>query len=153
MEQSGWFKLENNGQAKAPAPKAQSAEVRKEPAPKTIMEEKYYPMQGKGLATKIPQPAAPLPSIVQSRGRESQTDPYGDAPQELHSQTVGPTGPVLLQDTVLHETLEQFVHSRPRDRVVHTKGDVYKRQVCDPVHREGGQRAGRQHQSHRLCPL
>ena len=122
MEQSGWFKLENNGQAKAPAPKAQSAEVRKEPAPKTIMEEKYYPMQGKGLATKIPQPAAPLPSIVQSRGRESQTDPYGDAPQELHSQTVGPTGPVLLQDTVLHETLEQFVHSRPRDRVVHTKG-------------------------------
>ena len=63
MEQSGWFKLENNGQAKAPAPKAQSAEVRKEPAPKTIMEEKYYPMQGKGLATKIPQPAAPLPSI------------------------------------------------------------------------------------------
>ena len=39
-----------------------------------------------------------------------------------HSQTVGPTGPVLLQDGVLHERLESFIYSNPLDRVVHTKG-------------------------------
>lgn len=39
-----------------------------------------------------------------------------------HSQTVGPNGPVLLQDTILHETLETFVHEKIIERSVHTKG-------------------------------
>ena len=41
---------------------------------------------------------------------------------EDHSLTVGPQGPVLLQDTLLHETLETFVHQKPIERAVHTKG-------------------------------
>lgn len=118
MEQSGWFKLENGGQAKTPAPKA--PEAPREPAPKTIMEEKYFPMQGKGLATKIPQPTLPAPAVERAVRREPSSPQ--DVPSVLHSQTVGPTGPVLVQDGVLHETLERFVHSRSRDRVVHAKG-------------------------------
>ncbi|RKN75826.1 catalase [Paenibacillus ginsengarvi] len=40
----------------------------------------------------------------------------------LHSQTVGPRGPVLEQDSLLHETLETFVHSKIIERPVHVKG-------------------------------
>ena len=39
-----------------------------------------------------------------------------------HSQTVGVRGPVLLQDTALHETLETFVFSTTLLRRIHTKG-------------------------------
>lgn len=39
-----------------------------------------------------------------------------------HSQTVGPRGPVLIQDTALHETLETFVFSTTLPRRLHTKG-------------------------------
>ncbi|MHB8063430.1 MAG: catalase [Ruminiclostridium sp.] len=40
----------------------------------------------------------------------------------LHSQTVGKRGPVLEQDSVLHETLETFVHTKLLERPVHVKG-------------------------------
>ncbi len=39
-----------------------------------------------------------------------------------HSQTVGVRGPVLVQDTVLHETLETFVSSTKPPRRIHAKG-------------------------------
>lgn len=39
-----------------------------------------------------------------------------------HSQTVGARGPVLIQDTVLHESLEDFVFSTTLPRRIHTKG-------------------------------
>ena len=42
--------------------------------------------------------------------------------QKKHSQTVGPRGPVLLQDGVLHEVLDTFVHKKTPGRAVHTKG-------------------------------
>jgi catalase len=40
----------------------------------------------------------------------------------LHSQTVGERGPVLEQDSMLHETLETFVHTKIVERPVHVKG-------------------------------
>ncbi|MCI8623681.1 MAG: catalase [Provencibacterium sp.] len=40
----------------------------------------------------------------------------------LHSLSVGPGSPVLLQDTILHETLETFVHEKLVERAVHAKG-------------------------------
>ncbi len=43
-------------------------------------------------------------------------------PDVSHSQTVGVRGPVLVQDTALHETLETFVFSTTRPRRIHTKG-------------------------------
>lgn len=46
----------------------------------------------------------------------------GDIPAALHSQTVGDRGPVLEQDTILHETLETFVHTKIIERPVHVKG-------------------------------
>src|ERR1700737_1114975 len=39
-----------------------------------------------------------------------------------HALTVGPTGPVLLQDAYLNEKLAHFVRERVPDRVVHAKG-------------------------------
>ncbi len=40
----------------------------------------------------------------------------------LHSQTVGSHGPVLKQDSVLHETLQEFIHEKILERPVHAKG-------------------------------
>ncbi|MBB6731584.1 catalase [Cohnella zeiphila] len=51
------------------------------------------------------------------------SSPYaGDRPAAYHSQTVGPRGPILEQDNVLHETLETFIHEKIPERPVHTKG-------------------------------
>jgi catalase len=40
----------------------------------------------------------------------------------MHSQTVGARGPVLEQDSKLHETLEIFAHAKLLERPVHVKG-------------------------------
>ncbi len=56
--------------------------------------------------------------------------PHGTAPSwandnalnTLHSQTVGKRGPVLIQDSILHETLDTFVHAKILERPVHVKG-------------------------------
>ncbi|EFM10689.1 Catalase [Paenibacillus curdlanolyticus YK9] len=45
-----------------------------------------------------------------------------DRPASYHSQTVGERGPVLEQDSVLHETLEEFIHTKILERPVHVKG-------------------------------
>ena len=43
-------------------------------------------------------------------------------PAKFHSQTVGSRGPVLEQDSVLHESLQQFIHEKILERPVHVKG-------------------------------
>ncbi|MFD3449887.1 catalase [Microbacteriaceae bacterium 4G12] len=43
-------------------------------------------------------------------------------PAKLHSQTIGSGGPVLEQDGVLHETLQEFIHEKILERPVHAKG-------------------------------
>ncbi|MBM7569187.1 catalase [Paenibacillus sacheonensis] len=48
----------------------------------------------------------------------------GDNSAALHSQTVGPRGPILEQDSKLHETLETFIHSKIIERPVHVKGNA-----------------------------
>ena len=45
-----------------------------------------------------------------------------DESAKLHSQTVGSRGPVLEQDSVLHETLQEFIHEKILERPVHVKG-------------------------------
>lgn len=45
-----------------------------------------------------------------------------DEPASKHSETVGKRGPVLEQDSILHETLETFVHEKILERPVHVKG-------------------------------
>jgi len=57
--------------------------------------------------------AEPRPNITPVKSRKSDVS---------HSQTVGVQGPVLIQDTVLHETLEDFVFSTTLPRRLHTKG-------------------------------
>ncbi len=45
-----------------------------------------------------------------------------DNPELLYSQTVGKEGPVLEQDSILHESLETLVHSKIVERPLHVKG-------------------------------
>ncbi|MGF7144835.1 catalase [Anaerotaenia torta] len=56
---------------------------------------------------------APRPNVTPVKSRGSDVS---------HSQTVGVRGPVLIQDTVLHESLEEFVFSTTLPRRIHTKG-------------------------------
>lgn len=61
-----------------------------------------------------PMDAAPCPNVNPAKTED---------PEDIsHSQTVGVRGPVLVQDTVLHETLETFVFSTMPPRRIHTKG-------------------------------
>jgi catalase len=50
------------------------------------------------------------------------TNAGAPAPSDEHSLTVGPAGPVLLQDAYLNEKLAHFVRERVPDRVYHVKG-------------------------------
>src|SRR3984957_16922758 len=50
------------------------------------------------------------------------TDAGAPAASDEHSLTVGPGGPVLLQDAYLNEKLAHFVRERVPDRVYHVKG-------------------------------
>ncbi|WP_042352674.1 catalase [Bacillus massiliigorillae] len=43
-------------------------------------------------------------------------------PTKLHSQTIGSRGPILEQDSILHETLHEFIHEKILERPVHAKG-------------------------------
>ena len=45
-----------------------------------------------------------------------------DESANLHSQTVGSRGPVLEQDIVLYESLQEFIHEKILERPVHVKG-------------------------------
>lgn len=50
------------------------------------------------------------------------TDAGIPAPSDSHSLTVGPTGPILLQDHYLIQKMAQFNRERVPERVVHAKG-------------------------------
>jgi len=73
---------------------------------------------------------APLPKPPSENMPENHYEPQGTSPlwaddralNTLHSQTVGERGPVLTQDSILHETLETFIHTKILERPVHVKG-------------------------------
>ncbi len=100
---NGWFRLEQekarresdrqNGQIKRNQPQS--------PSPGAYR-------NGKPMDAEKPQPNA--------------TPAKTGGSDVSHSQTVGVQGPVLLQDTALHETLETFVSSTTLPRRIHTKG-------------------------------
>ncbi|QED49479.1 catalase [Cytobacillus dafuensis] len=58
-------------------------------------------------------------SHYENRDLSNWTD---DELAKLHSQTIGSRGPVLEQDGVLHETLQEFIHEKILERPVHVKG-------------------------------
>ena len=50
------------------------------------------------------------------------TDAGTPAPSDEYSQSVGPDGPLLLQDHYLIQKMAQFNRERVPERVVHAKG-------------------------------
>ncbi|MGI8761445.1 MAG: catalase, partial [Jatrophihabitantaceae bacterium] len=50
------------------------------------------------------------------------TDAGIEAPSDHHSQTLGPDGPILLQDHYLIQKMAHFNRERVPERVVHAKG-------------------------------
>ena len=83
----------------------QDTPCKQEPAP--------APPPCKEPQARIAFPGKVVPGPAQECRQEQSQD---------HSLTVGSRGPVLLEDTLLHETLETFVHTKTIERAVHTKG-------------------------------
>ena len=123
MEQNnGWFKLEAKNRSGNPpqslepiknAPQGQKQQITQEP--------------DKGPNTPFPQ--SPSPIEYKNAPSRTQKPPEGaalwDKDRILHtrnSQTVGERGPVLHQDSTLHEALEIFVGDKILERPVHVKG-------------------------------
>lgn len=107
MPQNGWFRLDETGRASqqtqgAPAPKITRLSAQ-ETIPVVPPKERIVP-----VGQTAPQPSPPA---VQSRRQNG-----------LFSQTAGVQGPVLLQDNILHETLDDFVTEKIPERAVHVKG-------------------------------
>jgi len=73
-------------------------------------------------AQSLPVAATPNTAAVAKSASPAKPDPYNDGLSTIHSLTVGERGPILREDTVLHEALEEFIHSKKVDRVVHAKG-------------------------------
>ncbi|WP_239382092.1 catalase, partial [Frankia sp. CIT1] len=64
-------------------------------------------------------PANPVPA---NPARPTTTDAGIPAPSDEHSLSVGPDGPLLLQDHYLLQKMAQFNRERVPERVVHAKG-------------------------------
>ncbi|MHA2896097.1 catalase [Bacillus cereus] len=74
------------------------------------------------------QPVTQNPVITERAPTQSSTKKRdlskwsNDSPTEHHAQTVGKGGPVLEQDSVTHELLEDLIHEKIIERPVHAKG-------------------------------
>ena len=79
-----------------------------------------------GMNNQRTYPPAPAPENMPA----NHSKPQGVSPSwandralhTQHSQTVGARGPVLEQDSTLHESLEIFIHTKIPERPVHVKG-------------------------------
>lgn len=125
MDQNGWFLLEPNQPNYNYRTTPKREPERQQPQPKQQAESQQPDIQPQEKAA----PEAPAPAVQDSAAQPEEeqiqrgtADPYQDELQTVHSQTVGPRGPVLMQDGLLHETLEDFVHTKPIERAVHVKG-------------------------------
>lgn len=78
-----------------------------------------------GMTSQSPSGYMPTEDMISNRP-QTQVAPASwtnnRALNTLHSQTVGERGPVLHQDSTLHETLESFVNTKILERPVHVKG-------------------------------
>ena len=99
--ENGWFRLESQKNSTNTQP--------------TLPEQEQDPIidnPQRAITPKPIQPPKKPPSL-----------PVDDhLTNSLYSQTVGPRGPVLLQDSVLHESLETLIHSKILERPLHVKG-------------------------------
>ena len=121
------------------APAADCVRAEQEVCPPPLPEPRPEPACGEPCTPAAPVPAArtepegPAPRKIEwAPAQGAGPDPYGDQLGILHSQTVGPDGPVVLQDMALHETLIGFVHEKLVERAVHVKGwGAMGRFICE----------------------
>lgn len=131
-ENNGWYQLE--GKTPLSNNKPQSKTVLKSSPPEERKVQKHDEYLKSDNTDQVAKPkilkkeiASPRPYIQgmndgPSQGYSPSLPWEGDIPAAYHSQTVGERGPVLEQDSILHETLETFVHEKIIERPVHVKG-------------------------------
>lgn len=135
MPNNGWYQLE---QSKLKKPSPFAAERQRGMMARTP----YVPAQPPAPAppeppaetetAPLPKPAAEPKPAPEPEPEPEFTPALPPLPSGPHSQTVGPNGPVLLQDNVLHETLGEFVTDTFPERAVHGKGwGAFGRFTCE----------------------
>lgn len=130
-QQNGWFQLESQ------RPVGNSKSGSRETSSKRPVTETRPPKQSnsENMSSGSPEPQnnPPGPPPRGNLAKESLKNrytPQGTPPSwaddkalnTKNSQTVGRRGPVLEQDSILHETLETFIHAKILERPVHVKG-------------------------------
>lgn len=86
------------------------------------MQRRMAPDETAHTQSRDTQPQAPAPPKSADGPEPRETAPVLGEAGTQHSQTVGESGPVLMEDIVLHEVLQDFVHQKPRERALHVKG-------------------------------
>lgn len=128
---NGWFKLDSPDsgkpqQARSGRPSSQSGLSQKhsQPGPKKQPQPSRPSTPRASRSPQMPVPPSEFRQNMARMQEEIAPPPRPHVPRQglNASQTVGERGPVLAQDTVLHENLADFVTTPTRDRVVHTKG-------------------------------
>ncbi len=142
MDQNGWFRLEAGRQKRKDANFNRPRAVPQEPVRPKVTSLPVAPVQPASPAP-APEPTVPEPSAAScpeehvSAVHAEEAPPCPETPIPVPgqkeavpavtgdphaSQTAGARGPVLWQDSVLHETLSAFVHRSVHPRVLHAKG-------------------------------
>jgi Catalase len=134
QQNNGWFNLESHQNDNPPskngavsgASRPKTENERKPAGQGNTPNESVNPSYYAGVAGRDLSPVQKPSSEETLSGQRTQVSPaLWEANRELntlHSQTVGERGPVLEQDSTLHEALETFVHTKILERPVHVKG-------------------------------
>lgn len=138
QQDNGWFQLEsqqrhveNTNHLKQKTQERRMSDVHHntEPVqnPSTYRVPANHPQQPAKPVQNAAEPRPAAPTENSSRGGEGSQDSTAlwDNDRILrtqHSQTVGERGPVLEQDSILHEALEIFISGKIPERPVHVKG-------------------------------
>lgn len=119
---NGWFQLESQRPERNSQMK--SRETANSPPVPELKQAKQAD-SGNHQNSFMPGQKLPSENLPPDHYKPQDTSPSwskDNALNTLHSQTVGERGPVLEQDSTLHEALETFVHTKILERPVHVKG-------------------------------
>ena len=129
-QNNGWFRLETNHKVQRPAGKNENNDFAS--ISDAYLERTYQMMKRvssekkKEEKVEIPDTEvipAPVDTAVNlDKKMMEQSDFSQEEGDKIYSQTIGDRGPVVIQDGVLHETLETFVNTKIIERAVHVKG-------------------------------
>ncbi len=122
QQNNGWFRLEPQRSMRNPPMKSRGIANPSAPEDKPPGQAVIKDNDQNGFTSGQKPPSENIPENHYKSQGAPPSWANDRALHTLHSQTVGKRGPVLEQDSTLHEALEIFVHTKILERPVHVKG-------------------------------